>query len=608
MTMQDLDIPVLIVGGGAAGLSMSIMLADAGVESLLVERHAGTSIVAKAHIIHCRTLEIFEQHGLAEGAYALSAPLENFSAVTINTSLGGDEPWDRRRLHSMAAWSGGRLRELYETLTAHPMGNIPQTVLEPFLRHEAVARNGADHVRFHHELTGFSQGDEGVTATILNRTTDETFEVCAQYLVGADGGKGVGAAVGIRMLGPEPFVDFISVHIEADIAEYLEDDESTVRMFAQPQLDGTVQLCGLVKSGPVWDRHCRHWHLGVARPIGAGEPTSLDEDEALCEVRRFFKLPDLDVKVRGITHWFVEAVVAERYREGRVFLVGDAAHRHSPMGGLGLNTAIQDAHNLAWKLGAVVGGAAAPSLLDTYDTERRPVGVERCTFATTSFFSHLGTHSAFLILPGAPEAHNRAQLEALFADTPDGERRRRQLSEVFDTLRRENQHADLDFGFTYAGSAAVVPDATPAPPRDPDGSVYVPTTRPGHRLPHAWLDMADGTRRSTHQLLTPGTFLLLAGPDGDGWVAGARRAASAAGVRLEAHVIGAVADPDGQWRRVRQHGDAGAILVRPDGHVAYRSDALAPDPHAAALEAITTVLAGGSSERPDDHRTQARPS
>jgi 2,4-dichlorophenol 6-monooxygenase len=275
-----------------------------------------------------------------------------------------------------------------------------------------------------------------------------------------------------------------------------------------------------------------------------------------------------------------------------VFLAGDAAHRHSPHGGLGLNTGIQDAHNLTWKLAAVVAGAASPALLRSYEAERRPVAIRNVEFATFAFFNHLAVASGFGVLPGAPAEHNREILRVLFSDTADGATRRVRLREFFGTLRMEFAAADIELGFEYADSPAVVPDGTPAPSRDPAGNDYRPVARPGHRLPHAWFDRLD-ERVSTHDLLRPGRFLLIAGAGGAAWIDAAGAVSARAGMPIDAMRAGAGAElqgGDGTWYALRGHDDAGAVLVRPDGHIAYRAQTAAPDAAEALGAALATVL------------------
>ncbi len=591
---------VLIVGGGGCGLSASVMLSDLGIEHLLVERHPGTAIMPKAHIINPRTLEIFGQHGLAGEVYRLGAPLEHNSAMRWYTSLGGEAPWDRQLLHSCDAWSGGGLIPLYRSLSAYRHGNITQRLLEPMLREQAESR-APGRVLFNHELTGLVEDEEGARATIVDRDSGRESIVRAAYVIGADGGKSVGDLVGIGMDGPAPFVQTVSVYFRADLAGYLEDDDALIRFVMRPTLEGGWLRTGLVAAGPRrWDRHSEEWTASVTlSPDQVG--MEFDAEMAAAAVRERLKLPDLDLTVIHHTRWSIEAALAERYRAGRVFLAGDSAHRHSPFGGLGLNTAIQDAHNLTWKLAAVLGGEAGAALLDSYQAERRPVGAQNMRFATVAFFNTLSAISGFGLLSTAPPEHNREVLEALFGDESEGAYRRARLREYFDTMRMEGQAADIELGFEYNASTAVLGDGSEAPPRDPTGHRCVQDARPGHRLPHAWLERY-GESLSPHHLLVPGRHLLLAGDRGEAWCEAAESIAADDRLALDAYRIGPHADlrdRDGAWGPLRGHNDDGAVLVRPDGHVAARF-ATAPSDHRGALErglAAALGRAGTSGER-----------
>lgn len=600
--METLHTPVLIVGGGVAGLTTSILLGQLGVDSLLVERHPGTSLVPKAHIIHSRTLEILQQMGLEEAVRAAGSPPENFTHTTWYTSLGGEEAWDRQILASIPSWSYGDLSSYYAAITASPMTNLPQHLLEPIFRDRAETLHGSDRVRFSHELVELDQDPNGVTATVRNRKNGDSYQVRAQYVVAADGGKTVGHMLGIPMVGPEPFVDIVSLTFEADLSAFLQEDHSLIRLFLQPNPDGTVRRFSIVASGPDrWDRHCRLWRSGVVLPVGSElTPESYTAQDARRDLLDLFKTPDLEINNITMSHWLIESVVAERFQDGRVLLIGDAAHRHSPMGGLGMNTGIQDAHNLAWKLAATLKGQASPSLLESYERERLPVARRRVEFATFSFFNHLSVSGGFGMLPGADEAHNRRVLQALFSETPDGETRRAQLGEMIYTLRREFQHADLDLGYEYADSTAVVPDGSLAPPRDPVGHDYRPVARPGHRLPHVWF-RGTGGQIAAHHLVRPGCFLLLAGPAGEEWTDAVEEVSVGLGVPVQAYRVGEGLDleEDGAWTELCGHGSRGAVLVRPDGHVAFRARQPSGEGAAGDLwHALATVL-GRSSASPE---------
>jgi len=595
-SLVDVDVDVLVVGGGPAGLAASVMLSDFGVDHLVVERHPGTAIAPKAHIINPRTIEIFAQHGFAEDVYEHGSPRATNATTRFFTSLGGDQPWDRQNFHTIDSWSGNSLESYYRTLTPYLHGNWQQNRLEPVLRAHAEERN-AGGVRFNHQLTHLSQDDAAAMATVRDRDTDRTLEVRAQYVIAADGGKTVGPIAGVEMVGPPPAVRAISLHFRADLAPYLDQDDSIIRLFSRPALDGGPPVMfGLLAMGPRWDRHSEDWALHIALPLDAPiDPGTAGAQENLGLLRAMLQLPELEAEIVGTSAWLLEAVVADKYQVGRVFFVGDAAHRHSPMGGLGLNSAVQDVHNLTWKLAHVLSGAAAPALLESYEPERRPVGIRNVAFSTGCFYRHLSAGAGFGTLPGAPPEHTQAVLGALFSDTEDGATRRAALGEFYHPLRYEFQAPDIELGYWYGDGAAVAPDGTQPPPSDPTGYRYEQVARPGHRLPHAVLEDESG-RRSTHTLIPTGGFVVIAGPSGRPWVDAAAAMASRHGIVIDAHCVGddgPLRDVDGAWRRLRGHDDDGAILVRPDGHVAFRAVTGHGDPERALGDAVAVALGRG---------------
>ncbi|HEY2199940.1 MAG TPA: FAD-dependent monooxygenase [Mycobacterium sp.] len=582
-----IETPILIVGGGGCGLTASIFLSEQGIDHYLVERHTTTSPLPKAHYLNQRTMEVFRQYDIADAIYQVGTPIKNMSKVRWVTSLGGCADLDARTLHTMDAFGGGSLRDTYTKDSPCMSSNYPQVRLEPLLRKLAEDR-APESIHFHHELIEFTQDDSGVQATVKNLDTGETYTVKAKYMIGADGGKTVGNMLGVTMEGPSGLLDMVSTHFTADLSPYM-DDEVLITWLVNPEGAGSWGSGAMAKMGPTWDKHSEEWVLHFT--FAPDDPDRFDEQAIVPRLRALLKLPDLELAVHKVSHWILEGVLADRYQVGRVFLAGDAAHRHPPTTGLGLNTAIQDAHNLAWKLAAVLRGDASAALLDTYEAERQPVGMRNVDWAMFTFLNHMVIDAGLGLIAGQPLEAQIAAFQAYFDESPMGETRRARAHEVINTQRTEFQAHDLEIGFSYA-NGALIPDGSPAPPRDPMGLTYVPTTRPGHRLPHSWLDH-DGATVSTHDLTEKcGGFALFTGPDGAAWTAAAAAAAEKFGVRIKVAAIGAdYTDSQGSWAAVNEITDAGAILVRPDNHVAWRAADPSDDPDQALTVALETILA-----------------
>jgi len=590
MQAGDVQVPVLIVGGGGCGLAMSILLSDLGIESLLVERNATTTDHPRAHILNQRTMEIFRQHGLAGEVYREGTPPEYMERISFRTSLGGDGPLDRRKIGDLDGYGGGALRERYMADSACHAGNLPLMQLEPLLRKHAEARSKGN-VRFHHELTSFEQNEEGVSATVRDHAKGSDYKVRARYMIAADGGKTIGRALGVEMEGPRRLGKMVNTYFSADLSRWIDDDGALMFYFINPDGKGQWAGGGLVKTGPTrWDRHSESWVF--MREVSADDPDAMDEPKMIAAMRDLMRLADFDPVIHKVGRWDVQGVVAARYRMGRVFLAGDAAHRHPPVSALGLNTAFADAHNLAWKLALVLQNKAPDALLDSYEPERKPVGARVSEWALNGFRMRSLIGQAIGLVPGQTEANLQA-FERLYADTPGGATARAILAEALNIQRIGPQAHDMEIGYRYE-TGALVPDGTEAPPRDPMGGIYHPITRPGSRLPHAFVER-DGQRIGTHDLVRPGQFALFcARPE---WRAAADAASAHFGIRIEVAMIepqesnaAGLRDADGHWARLRQINDGGAVLVRPDTHVAWRTTDMAADPGSTLLSALTAVL------------------
>jgi 2,4-dichlorophenol 6-monooxygenase len=411
--------------------------------------------------------------------------------------------------------------------------------------------------------------------------------VRARYVIAADGGKTVGPREGVQMNGPTNMVDMVSTHFTADLSQYW-DDKTLITWFLNPEGENSWGAGAMVQMGPTWGRHSEEWVVHFAfRP---DDPERFHEEAIIPRLRELLRLPELELTVHKVSHWILDRIVADRWRVGNIFLAGDAAHRQPPTTGLGLNTGILDAHNLAWKLAQVLSGSATDALLDSYESERKPVSTDGADWALMAFGNHTVIDAGIGLTPGAPLEVNTAAFHALFADGLLGDALRARAAETIGTQRFEFQAHDVEIGYHYQ-QGALVPDGSEAPPRSSTGTIYTPTSRPGHRLPHAWLQK-DGTRLSTHDITGgAGAFGLIIGSEGDSWTNAAAIAAEKFGIRINVARIGAgYTDPDGVWARVGQIGERGAVLVRPDNHVGWRSTEAVDQPEHTLTRAIEAIL------------------
>jgi 2,4-dichlorophenol 6-monooxygenase len=591
------EVDVLIVGGGAAGLTSSILLSRLGVRSLLVERHANCSQLPKAHILNQRTMEIFRELGVADDVYKQGCPRDNMSTVAWSTSLTGPRPEHGRLIGRVDSWGGGAAVAAYEQASPCVSTNLPQLRLEPLLRQHAEAL-APDRVLFQHEVVDFTQDTEAVTATVVCRQDGTRHTVRARYLVGADAGHTVGPAVGIQFGGLKDVVDMVSAHISADLSAYIDDPSVVIHFFVNPDGSGSLGSGVLVKMGPQhWDQHSEEWAFHALVPPGSA--AQYEDDFMPDLIRRSLGVPDLPLTIHHTSHWRQEASLADRYRVGRVFVAGDAAHRHFPTTALGLNSAVQDAHNLAWKLHAVLSGHADASLLDTYQEERRPVGRRNIEQATTAAFTHRNIDAAIGLTPQMSPDQAWARFTELFSGTRDTAALRERVAAAIAHERHEVGAHNIEIGYTYT-SSAVVHDGTASHVYADPVVDFHPQTRPGHRVPHAWLSRG-GRQRSVYDLTGRGRFVLIvdaSDPGGAAWAQAATDCADRLGVPLDVLRIGSVdsaddtmwTDTTAGWQAQREVGPDGAVLVRPDQHVGWRSMTGHPDPGPVLERALRYIL------------------
>jgi len=585
-------VPVLIVGGGGAGLSASMILSTLGVESLLVSGLPTTSILPKAHVLGQRTMEIFTEVGVADEIYSRSTPQANLAATGFYAGVRGSNPNAGRLIGKLDLWGAGNRDPEYIDASPCPTANLPQIRLEPVLKNHAEKLNPGG-VRFHHELIGLEQDGSGVRSTIRDHRAGEDYEVRSQYVIAADGGRTVGGLVGIELQGQRNILDMVSVHMTADLSGVLEDDSVFLRWLANPDFGGTFTGGVLAPMGPHrWGTRSEEWVFHIGHPYG--DPDAGDREKVIAQMKSLLGMPDLAAQIHAVSVWTMEGIIAERFRAGRVFVVGDAAHRHPPTSGLGLNSAIHDAHNLCWKLTQVLAGQAGDGLLDTYEAERRPVILRNIANSVKCAEDRFRLDAALGLSPEKSAEANWASVEVIWDEThPAHAERCDQVNNALALQSGEFHHHGLEFGFTYH-SAAVVDDGSPDYVPIDAVRLYESSTKPGHPLPHAFVSRR-GKTFPLQNLTHGGKFLLVAGEDGNAWVEAAHKIAESTGIALEAVTVGAddaeLVDTRLAWLRKRQITRDGAVLVRPDRFIGFRSAGAVDDPLAVVTAALQQILA-----------------
>lgn len=589
MTTPRFDTPVLIVGGGGAGLTASMLLSHLGVETLLVSSLPTTSILPKAHVLNQRCMEIFTDVGVAEEIYRRGTPAENMRHSAYYIGLAGPDPVYGRQIARMESWGAGGLDADWTSASPCLQANLPQIRLEPILKARAEELAPA-RIRFNHEVIDVAQDDSGTTATIRDKSDGSEYTVRSRYLLACDGGRTIGKRLGVEMEGARDVMRIVSVYMTADLSPWARDPDVLIRWLWMP---ASGVFCTLVPMGPDhWGPQSEEWvfHLNYEN----ADTRSLDDERVIADMKSLLGLPDLDAKIHVVSRWSMEGILADRFRVGRVFMVGDAAHKHPPTGGLGLTSAVHDAHNLCWKVAAVLSGHAGEDLLATYEPERRAADGRNVQRSMENGFNHLAIAEAIGMTRDGGAERNLAVLRRALGDTAQDVAFRRKALEAIATQSMEFREHNVEYGQAYK-SAAVVEDGTPAPDPIDDVRMYMPSTRPGSPLPHAELDDLDGNRVPMMSLVRPGRFLLIAGEDGIDWCDAAKRLASTTGIPLDSvrvgHTSGDYRDPRCMWLRRREISRRGAVLVRPDRYVAWRSLGAANDPFGALRAALSRVLA-----------------
>lgn len=528
---MTIETPVLIVGAGPVGLALAGDLGWRGIPCVIVEQSDGSIYQPRMDMVGVRTMEFCRRWGIVGDVEASPYP-RGYPQDNIYMAGSLVKGWEIGRYPNPPMGE-----EHPPPQSPQKRERCPQNLFDPILQKFARSFEAVD-LRYRHRFDSLGQSDDGVTVQLTDLETDETLSIDAQYVVGCDGaGSAVRAAVGIEMQGNPALTYTTNVIFRCDGFEALHGIPPGYRFI----LLGTEGTWATIVAINGRDQ----WRFSIVR--SSDTPRELTEDEVRDAIARAVGI-EFEYEILSILPWTRRELVADRYREARVFVCGDAAHMMSPTGGFGMNTGIGDAVDLSWKLAAVLEGWGGDLLLDSYGEERRPVAVRNVSEAS----GNLGR-----MLLGD-------NMDRLLDRTAAGEAARHQVGQDFsERMKREWQTLGVHLGYRYEGSPVCVADGTEAPPDNPN--IYVQTARPGSRAPHVWL--ADG--RSTLDLFGTGFVLLVLRdnpPDLEPLAAAARKC------KMQLDVV-----------HVSEEAVAAAygtafVLVRPDGHVAWRGDALPDNP------------------------------
>jgi putative polyketide hydroxylase len=524
------QVPVLIIGGGIVGLSASLFLSHHGIQSMIIERHSGTSIHPRSRRVNARTMELFRHLGISDLVCEAGASLSASRGIHTGSSLKEViETKPRTKESSNIPFTG-----LFASLS--PVGGtfVTQDMIEPVLVDEARKR-GVD-VKFYTKCVGVEQDDASVMATLHDRESGVTSTIRADYLIAADGANSpIRNQLNVPITGRGSLGHLLNILFNADLKDFVHQREFSLCIIERPE------VCGLFTSINNSDRWAFHLHYN---PSKGEKPSDFPPERCKELLRLALGMPEIEIDIKSILPWEPSVRIAEHLQNGRIFLAGDAAHQMPPWGGQGANSGIGDAYNLAWKLAAVLKEHANNGLLETYDVERIPVGLEAAEASAS------GTDDKGLI----------------------------SVKWDMDVVRGWLRRIPLitGHGYCYTSRAICAEDVSPL-----GGLTWRPWTlpslffsidgRPGRRAPHIWVEH-QGKHISTLDLLGK-SFILLAGADGTLWLDAAKKVSSNLGFEVAAYCIGPKGNfitPKGVFESAAGITSRGAILVRPDDFVVWR--------------------------------------
>lgn len=536
---EDITTDVLIVGAGPVGLLTARLLEQVGLDYVLMERRPTLHKAPQAHVISSRSLEICRSIGISDKLIRLAGPslTDSMHVRWVDRLVGRD-----LGVFSMA--SDPKIIQYMLSSSPTPTCNLSQDRFEQLLYdHLAQPAN----IRFEHTWQGCESFDDGYVST-LNGPQGDPLLVKSRYIIGADGaGSAVRSAIGAKMEGPDNIQTYVNIHFSADLRDALNGREGLLYWVMEEECEG-IFIAHDIDSNWIF-----------MKTVDADEILNPINEEKFAALLRKAIGADIDLTIHSMNSWRMTAQVSDSYRSEQIFLVGDAAHRFPPTGGIGMNTGIQDAHNLVWKI-AMVERSINPALLATYEAERKPVAEVNSaqSLSNAMKMSEVGK----TLDTNGDNKISMSDLDVVMAD----QKHRTNVQEAIDRQSAHFNMSGLDLGFCYTSTAVIVDGAPPE--SDNPVSKYLPSTTPGARMPHAWLK-SDDTLVSTLDLLNYGRLTVLATSPSSGLEAAVSRLLEA-GYLIDLATIGADTTLQPADSTFAALFTDQVLLLRPDGHIAAR--------------------------------------
>ncbi|MBK5471731.1 MULTISPECIES: FAD-dependent oxidoreductase [Bacillus] len=536
--MESKHVPVLIVGGGLSGLSSALFLAKHNIDYVLIERHPSTAIHPKAGGITFRTMELFRELGLEKGSRLAGKALENCHGRIAVQTIAEVKHEELEQIRAAQYENNENSFRKVEEISPSKQTACYQITLEEMMLQCAKKLGG--ELSFYHELVSYEQNENGVIATIRNRDTKEDSMIHCDYVIAADGAKSkIREQLGILTEGRGTIGGYyMNIYFEADLSEFIKGDAFGFTMILHPEVIGALIP---VDNESKWIYHVAY------DPVKGERPEDFSIERCKQIIQTAIGSTDIKPEIVSVLPWEASESTAVKFQDNRIFLVGDSAHIMPPTGGFGSNTGIQDAHNLAWKLAAVIKGKANPKLLETYHDERYPVAKLTTAYASSLLF----------------RAANR---EEGSLNNIDG--------------------LAVTVGYQYCSEAIIDNSVTP----HRMDSIEL-NGRPGTRAPHLW-GTYEGKEVSILDLFG-NSFVLLTRVENSSWAEAAHTVSAKLGINIKGYRVGLSGDfiaPEDIFSKLYGIENGGAVLIRPDGFIGWCSEKAVVNPDIVLDEVMGILL------------------